>query len=184
MSKNEISRRSLLKTMVAGAAVVGGGLALNLAAPSTAEATVKKLPTTSDDLGRHRGGFGICGIGGSGEAAGAGSKVVILEKMPVYGGDSIINGGEYNAWETSTTCGRSWDWATTALKCTPRTPSRAAIITAAPTGENPCNATPTLNWMIDEGGLKLRRWSTVRAATRTIARIPAWRAWAAATRSR
>ena len=49
MSKNEISRRSLLKTLAAGAAMAGGGFALNLAAPATAEAMVKKLPATWDE---------------------------------------------------------------------------------------------------------------------------------------
>jgi fumarate reductase flavoprotein subunit len=43
-------------------------------------------------------GSGFAGLAAAAEAAKAGAKVVILEKMPVYGGNSTINGGGYAAW--------------------------------------------------------------------------------------
>ena len=44
-------------------------------------------------------GSGFTGLSAAAESAGAGAKTVILEKMPTYGGNSIINGGEYNSWD-------------------------------------------------------------------------------------
>jgi len=43
-------------------------------------------------------GSGFAGLAAAAEAAQNGNKVVILEKMKIYGGNSIINGGEYNAY--------------------------------------------------------------------------------------
>jgi fumarate reductase flavoprotein subunit len=159
MSKNEISRRSLLKTLAAGAAMAGGGFALNLAAPATAEAMVKKLPANWDETWDVIVvGSGFAGLAAAAEAAGAGAKVIILEKMPVYGGNSIINGGEYNAWDDEfhlrQKLGLGDDSAEAHMKDTIKggdfygQPPLVKILTD--------NATPTLNWMIDEGGLKLR----------------------------
>ncbi|WP_417149890.1 FAD-dependent oxidoreductase [Parasutterella excrementihominis] len=42
-------------------------------------------------------GSGFAGLAAAYEAAKAGSKVIILEKMPTHGGNSIINGGEMTA---------------------------------------------------------------------------------------
>ncbi|MEG2394381.1 MAG: FAD-dependent oxidoreductase, partial [Ruthenibacterium sp.] len=43
-------------------------------------------------------GSGFAGLAAAGEAASRGAKVVVLEKMPIAGGNSVINGGGYNAW--------------------------------------------------------------------------------------
>ena len=97
-----VSRRSILKGAVAlGAMTVGSGLALNLAAPGAAEAMVKKLPAKWDETWDVVVvGSGFAGLAAAAEAAGGGAKVVVLEKMPTYGGNSIINGGVYAAWDS------------------------------------------------------------------------------------
>src|SRR3974377_514460 len=45
----DISRRKLLKTATIGAIAIGGATALNMAAPGTAHAIVRQLPTTWDE---------------------------------------------------------------------------------------------------------------------------------------
>jgi urocanate reductase len=44
-------------------------------------------------------GAGFAGFAAAAQAAAAGSTVVILEKMPQYGGNSAINLGDYAAWD-------------------------------------------------------------------------------------
>ena len=96
-----VSRRSLLKSAAAVGAVAGlSGMALNLAAPGSAEAVTKKLPQKWDETWDVVViGSGFAGLAAAAEAAGSGAKTVILEKMPIYGGNSIINGGGYAAWD-------------------------------------------------------------------------------------
>lgn len=99
-TNNELSRRSLLKTLAMSVAAVGGGMALNMAAPGTAEASVKKLPVSWDETWDVIVvGSGFAGLSAAAEAAGAGAKTVLLEKMPTYGGNSIINGGVFAAYD-------------------------------------------------------------------------------------
>jgi fumarate reductase flavoprotein subunit len=80
-----VSRRSVLKGAVAlGAMTVGSGMALNLASPGTADAMIKKLPAKWDETWDVVAvGSGFAGLAAAAEAAGAGAKVVILEKMPI-----------------------------------------------------------------------------------------------------
>lgn len=99
-----VSRRSVLKGAVGlGLLASTGGLAMNLTAPNPAEAAVRKLPEKWDEVfDVIVVGSGFAGLAAATEAAGQGAKVVILEKMPTYGGNSIINGGVLNAWDDKT----------------------------------------------------------------------------------
>lgn len=91
-----LSRRHFLKTAGGTAAVAGlatTGLTLK---PWTAEAATlpKKWDETYDVVVV---GSGFAGLAAAYEAKKAGASVVILEKMPTPGGNSIINGGVVSA---------------------------------------------------------------------------------------
>lgn len=82
---NTSSRRSFLKTSVAGAVFSSSGI---LAA--TVSAQTKKWDETFDVIVV---GSGFAGLAAAIEAKKAGANVIVLEKMPTAGGNSIINGG-------------------------------------------------------------------------------------------
>ena len=80
------SRRSFIKGSVAGAVAVASG--------SFASAAVAQQPKTWDEtVDVIVIGSGFAGLAAAIEAKKAGANVVVLEKMPTAGGNSIINGG-------------------------------------------------------------------------------------------
>ena len=92
--KNPARRKFLATTGVAAGAAVSA-----LALPHTAEASgpaplPKKWDTTVDVLVV---GTGFAGLAAAIEARTASSDVLVLEKMPVPGGNSSINGGDFSA---------------------------------------------------------------------------------------
>ena len=71
------------------------GLALNLTKVSScSRSRTKKWDETYDVVVI---GSGFAGLSAAIEAKNAGSTVIVLEKMPVHGGNSIINGGDFCA---------------------------------------------------------------------------------------
>ena len=94
----EITRRQLFKGAVgAGIMASAGTTALNLMTGS-AEAAEKGIPKTWDETYDVVViGSGFAGFAAAIEAKNAGAEVVIIEKMPLHGGNSIINGGDFAA---------------------------------------------------------------------------------------
>jgi len=91
-----LTRRDFLRTTggaTAGVGLVAGGLVLS---PKQAEAA--KIPQKWDqEYDVVVIGSGFAGLAAAIEAKRAGSSVVVLEKMPTPGGNSIINGGVISA---------------------------------------------------------------------------------------
>ncbi len=97
IKSKELTRRSFLKS-TGTAAVAGialGGLSLPGRAQAAGDVLPKKWDETYDVVVI---GSGFAGLAAAIEAknGGAGS-VAVLEKMPVHGGNSIINGGDFGA---------------------------------------------------------------------------------------
>jgi flavocytochrome c len=98
-TEKTLSRRNFLKTAGGAAAVAGlaaSGIPL-MANPAEAadDALPKKWDETYDVVVI---GSGFAGLAAAIEAKNAGAKeVVVLDKMPVHGGNSIINGGDFSA---------------------------------------------------------------------------------------
>ena len=95
----KITRRNFLKTTGSAAAALGltlgGGLTLKSGEASAATGSLpKKWDETYDVVVI---GSGFAGLAAAIEAKNAGADVVVLEKMPVHGGNSIINGGDFSA---------------------------------------------------------------------------------------
>ena len=89
MTKTNLQRRTFLSAGAAGAA-----LALTAASQSARAACVDPMPAKWDEtFDVIVVGSGFAGLSAAAEAIDGGAKVVVLEKMAVLGGNSIINGG-------------------------------------------------------------------------------------------
>lgn len=155
------SRRTFLKTSLAFGLVTAatGGFALDLGSGSAASPAKRKLPTKWDEsYDVVIVGSGFAGLAAAAEAAGKGATCVVLEKMPVYGGNSIINGGEYNAWTDELHLREKLGLGEDSAEIHKNDTLKGGDFFGSPelvqvlTSESP----KALDWMIDEGGLKLR----------------------------
>lgn len=103
-------------------------------------------------------GSGFAGRAAAAEAAARGARVLILEKMPITGGNSVINGGGYNAWTDNRKMREKLnlgeDSADLHFKDTLaggdyfNIPALVRVLVDG--------APDALNWMLDEGDLKLK----------------------------
>jgi urocanate reductase len=65
------------------------------------ETTLRRIPKRWDeDVDIVVVGSGFAGLAAAAEAAGLGAKVIILDKMRRYGGNSLIAGGGYCCWDS------------------------------------------------------------------------------------
>ena len=94
-----VSRRGFLKTGIGlGAIATVSGLGLNLTKGGAHAAPREPLPKKWDETYDVVViGSGFAGLAAAIEAKNAGATVTVLEKMPVHGGNSIINGGDFCA---------------------------------------------------------------------------------------
>ena len=155
-AKKGVTRRGFLATGLAVAA--GAGLALNLS-KGEADAAIRKFPAKWDEeIDVVVIGSGFAGLAAAAEAAGKGAKTVILEKMPTYGGNSIINGGVYASWDDEYHLRQKLGLGEDSPKQHKEDTLKGGDYYNIPDlVEQMVNgATPALNWMIDDGGCKLR----------------------------
>lgn len=155
-----LNRRDLLKTSLGfGAIAAAGALGLHFSGSKAEAAPLRQMPKKWDEeYDVVIIGSGFAGLAAAAEAAAAGAKAVILEKMPTYGGNSIINGGVYASWDDEYHLRQKLNLGndspeqhkTDTLKGGDfyGFPELVDILTKG--------AAPALNWMIDKGGLKIR----------------------------
>lgn len=150
-------RRSFMKGALAIAAAPA--FALNGFRGDAEAAAVRMLPKQWDEEADIViVGSGFAGLSAAAEAASRGSSIMIIEKMPIYGGNSRINGGGYNAWtdmlKLRETLKRGEDSADLHYQDTLKggdyynMPELVRILVD--------NAPVALDWMLKEGDLKLK----------------------------
>jgi len=154
------SRRGFLKTSLAvGLAAASGAFALNMASPGTAEAASRQLPQKWDDSTEVLIiGTGFAGCSAAAQAAKDGAKVLIVDKMRTYGGNSIINGGVYASSGDKYNYRQKYNLGDDSVDQHFKDflkggdnysiPALAKVVAEG--------ATDCLNWMIDEGGAVIR----------------------------
>ena len=98
VEKKSISRRNFLKTAGTTAAVAGLAASGIPMMAGSAQAACDELPKKWDETYEVVVvGSGFAGMAAAIEAKNAGASVALLEKMPVHGGNSVINGGDFCA---------------------------------------------------------------------------------------
>lgn len=91
MTQPHLNRRNILKGSLA---VLAGSTATLLGSVVHAQMVVGKPQKWDESTDIIVVGSGFAGLAAAIEAADAGAKVMVLEKMPTIGGNSIINGGD------------------------------------------------------------------------------------------
>jgi len=159
IASGEVNRRSFLKGALAVGAVATGGFALNMAAPGLAEAAKRPLPKKWDEtIDVVVIGSGFAGWSAAAQAAIGGAKAVVLEKMPTYGGNSIINGGVYASWDDKFHYRQKLNLGDDSPQLHMQDTLKGGDFFSIPALAKVLaeGATDGLNWMIDEGGAVIR----------------------------
>ena len=153
LSRLRERRRFLLAAGAAGVAATGATHAL--AQPADGRAPPAQWDATVDVIVI---GTGFAGCAAAAAAAESGATVAVLEKMPVAGGNSAINLGDYAAWDSSLHLRRKFNLGDDSAAQHARDILEAgdgyndpALVNALVNG-----APAALDWMIERGALKLR----------------------------
>jgi len=92
-----LTRRDFVKS-VGGSALIAGTALGGISIPTLAEGKTGSLPKKWDLITDVLViGSGFAGLAAAIEAKNAGVKTMLIEKMPTFGGNSIINGGDFSA---------------------------------------------------------------------------------------
>lgn len=154
-------RRSFLKGgVILGTTMLATPLALNLSAKESSAAPVRQMPAAWDEtVDTLVIGSGFAGLSAAAEAARSGDSVVVLDKMPTYGGNSIINGGVYASYDDLNHLREKLS-----LGEDSEAQHKEDTIKGGDRFSDPelvdvmvKGATPALNWMIEEGGCEIRQ---------------------------
>ena len=157
--RGKISRRGFLKSAAGASALAAfSGAALDLT-KGQADAAVRKLPTKWDeDVDVIVIGSGFAGLAAAAEAAGKGAKVVVLEKMPTYGGNSIISGGTYCAYDDKTHMRQRLNLGEDSAELHKQDTLKGGDFYNIPELVEIMvqGAVPGINWLIEEGNVRFR----------------------------
>ena len=151
------TRRDFLKA-TGGTIAVAGITANSLLLHAGEAMATEALPKWDEEIDVVVVGSGFAGLAAAAEASGRGSKTIILDKMPTYGGNSIINGGEYAAWDDELHLRQKLNLGDDSAKIHMTDTIKGGDFYGIPTLVNVMveGAPSALNWMIDEGDLKIR----------------------------
>jgi urocanate reductase len=157
---NELSRRSVLKGVLGvSATVLAAPLAMSLPVKNAEAWPVRRVPDSWDEeVDILIIGSGFAGLSAAAEAAKTGAKTVILEKMPTYGGNSIINGGVYAAWDSSLHLRKKLNYGNdTPEQHKDDTLKGGDFFNIPELAETLAKGSgDALTWMIEDGGARLR----------------------------
>ena len=153
-------RRTIIKsTAVLGAAVVAAPFALSLKADRAEAYPARAIPQNWDQtVDTLIVGSGFAGLAAAAEAAKNGDSVIVLEKMPTYGGNSIINGGVYASWDDKFHLREKLKLGEDSEQQHKEDTLKGGDFFSDPELVEIMakGATPALNWMIEEGGCEIR----------------------------
>ena len=158
-----LSRRSFLQGAAgSGLLAATGGLAVS----TTAGAAVSPRDKTArwdETVDIVVVGSGFAGLAAAAEAADRGMKVVVLEKMPRYGGNSVISHGEYAAWDDEYHLRQKLNLGEDSAVLHGEDTLRAGNFYGKPELVRLLakQAPPALKWLIDKGGVKIRENVTI-----------------------
>jgi urocanate reductase len=108
-------------------------------------------------------GSGFAGLAAAAEAADRGMKVVVLEKMSRFGGNSVISHGEYAAWDDEYHLRQKLNLGEDSAALHGEDTLRAGNFYGKPELVRLLakQAPPALKWLIDKGGVKIRENVTI-----------------------